>query len=191
MRKNGTPIPRLRRDSRRKLLLTVDEQRRLITGNLDGSGGLGRALSRLILSVGTHLVVLERPKDHNLKWNQTYYTYTRPKNYRPVQGPWSKAMQDDAVINTIAMNLGCSTRWFNACLAEAGEDAELGERIGQEMLRQNYFANRARAGHSLPEIVHSSGTSLGTVMDHYTAGMRDMRALGQDDIDWLKWLLEV
>jgi len=29
------------------------------------------------------------------------------------------------------------------------------------------------------------------VMDHYTAGMRDMRALGQDDIDWLKWLLEV
>ena len=45
--------------------------------------------------------------------------------------------------------------------------------------------------HYIESLIKAQENGLGTVMDHYTAGMRDMRALGQDDIDWLKWLLEV
>jgi len=164
----------------------------LLRGNLEGIEGLGRATSRLMLSTGVHPVVLEQPEKHALQWDEFYYSYRRPKkkSNNLVQGVWSAAMREPGVLDTIGSKLGRSKRWYLHCVVEAGKDAQLSGILNLNQLRSTMFVNRARLGHHILDISHSTSTSMPVIAQNYTFGMADRKRLTQSELDWLSWLME-
>jgi hypothetical protein len=175
-------------EPRTKLYLGIAQQRALISTDPQGKGAM---FSKLILSTGMHPAVISRPGQYQLQFNQDYYSYKRPKSYAPVAGHWSRAMRNPRLLLQLQRSLSKSCRSYSDQLARHGVRAGLPQRLGALQLRHNYFKNRAVLGMHPFDIAHGAGTSLKTIMRHYTVGMGERQLLTDDDMTWLRWLMEV
>lgn len=171
-----------------KLYLTVENQRALLDASCSIS--LGNLLSRLILSTGIHPAVLSKPNRFSLQFDDTYYSYKRPKSLHPVSGAWSTAMRENDILLSLRGYLGRSTRYYQSWLEVQGKRANAAQRLGPLQLRHTYFVNKARLGTDAFTIAHASGTSIRTIMRHYTVGMAESKRLTDDERRFLEWLMD-
>lgn len=165
--------------------LTVEQQRLLVEGK-----GFPTALCRLLLSTGMHPSVLTQYDVCRLTFDSDQYSYQRPKTRRKIIGLWSRAMREPGMLEEIVRNVGCSRVWYYQVVARriATKCMTRGSPL---TLRHTYFVNRARLGHNVLDIAHSAGTSMDTIYRYYTVGMGDAKRLSEDDLEFLRWLMEV
>lgn len=175
-------------EPRTKLYLTVAQQRGLVSTDPQGKGAM---LSKLMLSTGMHPAVISRPGQYQLQFNIDYFSFKRPKSFAPVAGHWSRAMRNPRLLQQLSKSLGKSCRSYSEQLARHGVRCDLPQRLGALQLRHNYFKNRAILGVHPFDIAHGASTSLKTIMRHYTVGMGERSTVSEEDLLWLRWLMEV
>lgn len=175
--------------SRPKLPLTVEQQRRLVKVAQSKGSGQPETLLILMLSTGMHPKVLVDER-YGFTWTKDYYTWKRPKTYKPITGSWSRAMMEmDNLDGRLKKLRGSTRQYYHQVLKYLGVEAGL---VGFCPLqaRHTNFVNRARLGHNAFDISMSCSTDMKTIYDYYMIGAGECRALSQADKEWLQWLVE-
>jgi integrase len=171
--------------SREKFPLSVEEQQKLVKK----AEGKEKSLLVLMLSTGMHPRVLSQKK-FNLTWTEDYFSWNRPKTNKKLRGSWSKAMKEGDNLGHLGKLRGKTPQRLWQIIDELGEKCKISG-VCPLQLRHTYFVNLARLGHDAFTIAHGAATDLKTIYDYYTMGMSQMKALSEEDREWLKWLMEV
>lgn len=177
--------------SRSLLFLSVQEQMRLTGRQHDGPvSDLSVALSRLALSTGIHPCVLAQPQVYRLSFSAQYIDWCRPKTFKRVTLPWSKAMQEPGVFESLTPKVHRTSTYYAEVVSRAAEHAGIKGRTAFLRLRHSHMVNLARLGYDPFLITHRTGTSLGSIGRHYTVGMAEAKRLTGEEKDYLEWLIE-
>ena len=151
---------------------------------------LSVALSRLALSTGIHPCVLAQPQVYRLSFSAEYIDWCRPKSFKRVTLPWSKAMKQDGVFEALTPKVKRSSTYYAQVISQAAEDAGIQGRTAFLRLRHSHIVDLARLEYNPFTITHRTGTSLGSIGRHYTVGMAEAKRLTGAEKAYLEWLIE-
>jgi len=168
----------------KKLPLSVKEQMRLLRKN---KSVRVKVLLTLFLSKGIHPICLSKPRKYELDWNDTQVSWKRSKTRKLITSSWGKLIKHD--LKALRGVIGLTKQRYWQIVKKAGEQAGI-HNLCPLKLRYTYFCNRGRIGHHPYDISVSSGTSMSTVENYYIVGKEEMKGLNDEEITFLKDLIE-
>lgn len=148
-----------------------------------------KSLAIFFLSTGAHPSILSDPQRYQFYTDSSSYSWARPKTRRPVIGVWSQAMRQDIVQKTLSEALGTNRFKLYHQLSALGRHLGI-QCVGPLLLRHTNYVDRARLGHHILDIAHSTGTNMYTVYRYYTVGIQLAKATAEEDKNYLRWLIE-
>jgi len=170
--------------------LTVKQQQDMLSTVHEGYE-VPQLICTVILSTGMHPAVLSHPRRYSLTASEDYYSYKRPKTFRPVHGAWSETVRALEPVKALPPNLGRSVQMYGRYVSDLAHASGIAWWVGPRCLRHTYFVNRARLNHNPYDISHSSATSMDVIYSYYTVGMGESKRLPKEQISWLRKLMEV